>query len=156
MLFTPPPKDEASSRDTQLWVNTSISDKHCRCIGGALGTHLVFKVAFFALEDGLPLVPLLHLHLVVSIPEIDFCKPFGHVQAVQHLWDEREGEAFFHGDSVEGAVVHHEAQLLVSPLDEHYCSSRGRLRRADEAIGLVLGPLPIGTSASLVSAPIPH
>ena len=42
--------------------------KHCRCIGGTLGAHLVLEVAFSASEGGLPLVPLLHPHLVVSIP----------------------------------------------------------------------------------------
>ena len=42
--------------------------KHCGCIGGTLGAHLVLEVAFFASKGGLPLVPLPHPHLVVSIP----------------------------------------------------------------------------------------
>ena len=56
-------------------------------------------------EGGLPLVPLLHPHLMVSVAHIDLCKHFGCVQTIQHFRDEGEGKPIFDSNRVEAAVV---------------------------------------------------
>ena len=56
------------------------------------------------------------------------------MQAVQHLRNEGEGEAVLYCDGIEGAVVHHKAELAIWAFYKHHWSGCGRLRGPDEAI----------------------
>ena len=65
-----------------------VIDEVLEAAGGVAGperTDTELKVAVAGPERSLPLVPLLHPHLVVSVAQVNLCKDFRPVQAIQHL-----------------------------------------------------------------------
>ena len=56
---------------------------------------------------------------MVCVAQIQLCEDLCMVQAIQHLGDEGQGEAILHCDSVQAAIVDHQAQLAIWPLYEH-------------------------------------